>query len=915
MEPRELMTEAETRVLAGKFEEAIPFLEALIEKLGKSDEVVAKRVVDRSRFFLACCYMEMARLNEAQDAFDRYLKEFPQGAHRKEAYMYLAETLARQENWTQVVVRLKMMMDEGGLITPELRLTVNQMVGDALFRLKRWSEAIDPLIFVFQNSNDLQMRNGAASMAAMAMLESEAHDKLFGFVPMVYRTGARYDVAMNLALLEGGDKLYDKGQFTRALMLFRLIYFKDDLIKHLTSQINTVKSEIERLSRPGTMTRQDLMAQRNFFTRLLPALEQQLTEVSEVEQYDYDVMMRLGRTYAQLQRHEEALLLFRHVYEAGANKELAHLGLYAVFMTLMEMGEADRMIETGYEYMKLYPTTQEWNFVTMLLAQEHLKRNEWDKVIELSVQALTTRQDHMFRDYLMMLSGICHFFREDFQAAHDTLGRALEANPKSEYAYMARYWRILSLMFMERFADAMPMLQQYLADHTEQNEYYMDAMFRLAMSQYGLDRFVEAGETLRKFVEKYPDRELSANAFSMLADILASQARLDEAILLYKRARDVTVHYAQTHNLPVKMFYVTYPTIQIARVLELESKFADIIPLMQEYLDTWGDKGNFTEATYWLGTAKTRLGRTDEAHDHFMQVVVRFGNDPKLSGVDMILRDLIYASESPRDPEEFAAFLDRLYGEINKARANRQRTLELRLITLFAQVERNKDRRASFMRSIMRDDNIPVAGPLTLDLMGRHALAEGKPELAERVYNYFMKTYPDSDLAVNAFKWSVDHHIARKKFDQARTLLAEVAVRWGHSSVAGWAKVREADLYRLENNCEEAIKLYNLVVTTRDWKGELWPESLYKIGLCHFQDGKWAEANAFFERIIVVFEAYEDWLARAYLKSAECLEKLGRSNLAITALEEMLSKPSLTHNTETSVARKELARLTGRPAP
>jgi TolA-binding protein len=61
----------------------------------------------------------------------------------------------------------------------------------------------------------------------------------------------------------------------------------------------------------------------------------------------------------------------------------------------------------------------------------------------------------------------------------------------------------------------------------------------------------------------------------------------------------------------------------------------------------------------------------------------------------------------------------------------------------------------------------------------------------------------------------------------------------------------------------------------------------------------------------VLYEGHADWVAKAYVKSAECLEKLGQRTDAVKTYREMLSKEPLLALPEATVARQELARLGG----
>lgn len=909
-----LLREVETIVSAQNFAEALLYFDEIIERFRDLPEEEAKKGMAKAKFFRARCLLELDKAAEAVEAFSQYLLEYGAGDDRRDAYFFLADANARTENWEQVLVTVDRVLVEFPSLPENLRLIATQMKGDALYRLQRWQDAVDPLIFVFQKSKDEQVRTMSASMALGALMQAGMLDKVFEAVSIFYRTNVRYDMTMNIAMMEAGDKYADQGDYIRAVALYRLTHTKDELVTYLDNRIKQVKAEIERLKKAGgPRPTQAVLAQISMYRRSIPVMEEQLKTLQETKPWDKELAQRVGMTYTELGRHWEALILNRMLYDQDPEHEDAHFLLYSAFRAAVELREMDRAMVEGNEYIEKFPTKDYWNSVVMMLAGTFFEQEKWDKVIEMSDMVETVKPGSVALDYLWLLEGTAHFYKEDFPKAFGAFNSCAELGDKSGFAKTAQYWRALTAMFMEKFEVSLKMFQEYLAKYGEEDEYYADGMFRVAMSYYGMEKIEESSAQLKTFIEKYPDHQLTPEALNMMGDILASEGRLDEAIATYQRAATVAVHQAEKTGEPVKMAFVDYAAIQQARTLELEGRYEEIAKLMQEYLDRWGEKGNFAEATYWLGTAKTKLKRLGEAYQHFLDSIVRFGNNKDLDSVDMILRDMISASNNPLHPEAFARIREKLYDEMTKALARKQTTLWLRLTTLFAETESDKTRREIMMKSIMRDENIKEGSSLVLDLMGREALAQGNKPFAEKVFRHFMAHHPDSELGVRAYSWFIDNHIAAGQFTEATKLLAEVTSRWGRSEAGGWATVRKADILRLTREYETAIEVYKEVLKAREWKGALWTEALYGMGLCRMDQGKWAEANILFERIYALYEAYTDWSAKAYLKSAECLEKLGHKDKAISCLQRMLSKRLFQNLPEAELARKELQRLGGTP--
>jgi TolA-binding protein len=347
----------------------------------------------------------------------------------------------------------------------------------------------------------------------------------------------------------------------------------------------------------------------------------------------------------------------------------------------------------------------------------------------------------------------------------------------------------------------------------------------------------------------------------------------------------------------------------MARVLELEQQYTKIIDLFRNYITEWGTKGNITEATYWIGNSQMRDGRPQEAIQTFFNAIVTYGNDPNAIGIDMILRDTLFEINQKLPLQERNEFMDKLYKQLDATRRSASPTLELRLITLFAERMHPSPAREAMVTSILRDSNVTNASPLTLLLMGRQAIRANQPEFAHKVYARFMSKYAETDFALEALKAIAETKIAEGKYDDARRILDEIINRFAVAPEAGWAQKSLGDTYRLQKNYPEAIRNYNLVLSTKEWRGPLWAESLYWVGICYVEQDNSQEAFPFFQRVYVMYEGYPQWVAKAYIQSALCLEKLSEKEKAINTYREMLTKENLADTPEIKQAREALQRL------
>jgi TolA-binding protein len=83
-------------------------------------------------------------------------------------------------------------------------------------------------------------------------------------------------------------------------------------------------------------------------------------------------------------------------------------------------------------------------------------------------------------------------------------------------------------------------------------------------------------------------------------------------------------------------------------------------------------------------------------------------------------------------------------------------------------------------------------------------------------------------------------------------------------------------------------------------------EALYYLGEIQARQGKWPEAIAHFQRVFVAYQKYGTWASKAYVRCAECFDKLGKRKEAVAHLQEFLRNERLKDFPETRHAKEML---------
>jgi tetratricopeptide (TPR) repeat protein len=230
---------------------------------------------------------------------------------------------------------------------------------------------------------------------------------------------------------------------------------------------------------------------------------------------------------------------------------------------------------------------------------------------------------------------------------------------------------------------------------------------------------------------------------------------------------------------------------------------------------------------------------------------------------------------------------------------------------------------AALLEPVIQDAQGDQAAPAQLAL-GIARLRIGKAEAAVAMLQKAAVAYADKPEAPNAFAPLGDALRAAGKGDEARLAYAGAANLPGDAPNIRYAKARLSELdgeaREATGEYAQAAELYliaadqllalgavdpayrsdarNLFTKVakgtgkpgKDWRGEPTARAIYGLGEVERAAGQLPEAIAYYQRTFVSWVKYPQWAARAYLRAAECMDRLGKRDFAIRHLRELVRK-------------------------
>jgi TolA-binding protein len=363
-----------------------------------------------------------------------------------------------------------------------------------------------------------------------------------------------------------------------------------------------------------------------------------------------------------------------------------------------------------------------------------------------------------------------------------------------------------------------------------------------------------------------------------------------------------------------------------------QAKWNDIVTMFQEFVKNNPDHPTVVSAISWIGRADIKLGKIDEAKQFMSDAAKQYLNDPTREAVDEIIIQLaqLYAhrhfapaapasvatttnpSPAPSAPDVAPDPVSELEQILMIPDLGSKATARARIQFAkaeLARLQRKPDVQGQILLQIAKDFQPEDLSPLILGQTGDALLQNGQPDQALPFYNQLMDQYDQSNVVDFAY-----NGLAKIAYDQKDYIKAEHFYFKALDKGLASAKLKDITLGEAQsllalNRPEEARPYFEQVAANRAWRGEATALSVYSLGEIQMTKGKFAEANAYYQRVFVAYQKYPAVQAKAYLKSGEAFEKLGKIPEAINTYTEMLKNPNLTSYPEATDARQNLNRL------
>ena len=908
---KEARAQANAAMAQGEFEQAIENLQYLIQALGDSSKEDTKRMMESIYYRLGVAFFFTAQFDSAEKAFKVYLKKYPRGAYTADADLYIADSLRFRDKIDKAFTAYKRTLKKHATqYTRDQKTDIYCAMVRCKIAKDQWAK-VPPLIKeIFKLAPDAERKNWAACILTISYLKKMEVSKVFDMIPLLLgrNSFASRSVALNMELLAAGDNLFSEEEYRRALWIYRIIYPHDMLENNAERYLAYLRRKAELLKKRTDALRALMRLQER-----IGETEAELKSLEEIDNYDIELYTRIAKAYFETSLFREARDLYLYLNEEVENPESKDEDLFLAFRCSMALRPLDDAFKLGERYMDEYKGKGNYfDIVTMTMGKLYALLEDWPKVISHYKRTLEIKPEHEDRAECEFLIAYASFMEEDFDQTIFWLTKMDKQNPDNPRYVDSLYWLGMAYMFSKNYKEAESYFEELLSTDPS-SQYTEDAKYRTAVCLFGLSKMKEAEKHFKDFVAQYPHSKLLGEAYMMLGDIAASDARLKEAVTYYQKVA----------NYPINVELYNYAMFRCGEILfqnelkydkhkkKLVIDYDAVIKHFNAYITRNRPGSNIPQAIFYIGRSLWNKGERSGALEHYLDAVKKYGNEVSALGVDMILEEWIGKANSLKDQKLKERTWNQVWDLIKQARREHKSVLALRLKrALLYKQNISDEEKARLIKEIVQPRNIDIATPSTLVFIMDEAVKKHSMALAEDAANTIVDIFTETDYALDARMFLAKQAAKRKDYKTALKHLGVIREVFATNLQAGEALAMMGDIYLEKKEYDKAEKCYKDILSVKEWKGKLWPRALYGLARSLMGRREYAKACVPLERVYIMYAFYKEWCAKAYLARSRCLAKMREYRKAAAILREMMKhEDDYSKFKEWSEAKKELRKL------
>ncbi len=832
---------------SGKFPEAAASLEKFTAE--QSGNAAYLGVFKRVTYLLALCYVKTEDWAKVHDAVERFAKATGEGQPGWEDELTFWNGVALVKTGEPAAGREALLAFLKSNRDPAKRFPAILLVGSAYTAEGKSAEAA---AFYAQAGASLPTMDAAR----LRMLELDSYvaaDDLPGAIAAADRGFAVLDempqvVAFQLLALQLAEKLIEADRVREAIAILLRIGSREELLALQQQRIDQLAPRISASTAgdPGLAA----------LSKLSESVKSDAARLADVPDFDSMVRFRLASAFLRLKRYNELTFILSGMLADLPADAINEQASDTLVRSYMQVGRWPRVVETARAFREKFPNSASLPGVMLLEAQglqEQGKLDEAEKAFGELVEKFP--QDDLTPE-ATFLRAFNDMLREEFESAIAQFQAIAQDESDTATAEKAMFWTA-EAESMRKAPDATITAADAYLEKYPRGEYAPDALYRKAFALHALRDYEASVPLLETFLKQNPGHTYAGEALLLKADAALAQGDTKAGLALL----------ASVAPGP----YYEEAQFRTAKVHRLAEDHDALREHLEKFVSNNPASARLAEAVYWIAWS----WRDDPAKQNaaYWTAIDRFGNDPAQWGVQEILQGLIKANGGEEAKQELA---EKFRQESRKAELAKKRSLDLQLRWAQAELIRKSDPGAARQLLV---DSAPFLDPARdnpqiLVAVADALRAAGKRPEASALYADIRRWNPTSTANDRVFAAlggmsaeDGDYAKALEYFDRFDREIPSSALR-AEIGLASANALVELERY------DEAIQKIETLLDTKSAPKRLKASALVALGRIEITRGEPRRAVAPLQRVYVLYGAYPELAAEAYVETAKSLEKL-----------------------------------------
>jgi len=903
----------------GDFASAAETLEIII---GSITDTAEKTKLAPHYYMLGASYYNLSNFPKSIEAFTTFLSRFPNDRQAPQVKLGMARSKFLNKDYEEAAKMFEVLE-----AFPTLRDEALGAQADCYQFLERPDDQIRVIEKLIQPEIKTRHQASGAVNLAQLYLGKKDTSKALELLTVLNSKLELVDnlIGLNTVTIGLGDELVGQRAFVDALDAYRGVRTKDQVIAFQKDRISSMdermKANLERakanpdLAIAATSENTELKTRKEEAEKMLKAFE-------ELADFWPTVLLRMGNAWYESGKKWEALVVFARVLSDYPDRPESEQALYSSIICTSDLKRIAKTMSLCDTYQDKYPDGANAAAVCYMAGTLAVQNNDLDRAIRSFKQLVETHPQSDFTQEARFLLGNVYFLKQELAEARKTYQNYVKDFPEGSFVQEALYRDALTLIFLGNYDESAAAFKDYLKKFPH-GTFASDASYRILLCAFAGRLYDEVIAGVAKWEKDFPDDPITGDVLALLGDCLVAVDRNEEAARAYIRAYET----ATSDDV------MNYALFEAGSQLRKQGKWDEVSLMFENFVAAEPDHPSVIAAMYWIGKAKAREGKTEEAIQLIVEKLKPYFNDPRREAVEPLLQQVAQlcvkrpqaappaepAPEAdpaaPAVPEPAPAPLPpydamaEMTKRLAPLKAIAQGTGEARLLYVQAELLKLTKREAEtgpIWTQIASAFRLEDLSPILLNEAGIYRLNKGDLDSASEAFELLRKSFPKSEYIDSAYVGLGEVALQKKDPEKALTLFNyasnEVAGNRMKDATVGVAKAQ----FEL-NKLDEAKKGFEAIASTREWRGESTALSVYYLGEIEAKQGNLPAAIAHYQRVFVAYQKYLTWVSKSYIRSAEAFDKLGQRPEAIAHLREMLRDDELKFLPEAKQATKMLS--------